>query len=61
MVHVFNKIIKNIFSNFIAHETAIKNSMIKNIIKNKNSPYKNQLEKNKNNESLTTFKLFRNR
>lgn len=53
ILHVFNKNIKNILSNFNPHEigfcndkyTPWINSKIKSLIKNKNSAYKNYLKK----------------
>ena len=62
-VCLFNKIIKNILSNFIPHETITFhdrdspwiNSQVKHLINEKNAIYKNYLENNESNRSFSTF------
>ena len=65
-VHLFNKTIRNILSNFIPHETIIFddrdppwiNNRVKHLINEKNAIYKNYLKNNKSNQSFATFQPF---
>ena len=62
-VHLFNKTIRNILSNFIPYETITFddrdmpwiNNRVKHLINEKNAIYKNYLKNNKNNQSFATF------
>ena len=62
-VHLFNKTIRNILSNFILHETITfddrdppwMNNRVKHLINGKNAIYKNYLKNNKSNQSFATF------
>ena len=65
-VHLFNKTIRNILSNFIPHETVTfddrdppwMNNRVKHLINEKNALYKNYLKNNKSNQSFATFQSF---
>ena len=65
-VHLFNKTIRNILSNFIPHETITFddrdppwiNNRVKHLINEKNAIYKNYLKNNKSNQSFATFQSF---
>ena len=65
-VHLFNKTIRNILSNFIPHETITFddrdppwiNNQVKHLINEKNAVYKNYLKNNKSNQSFATFRSF---
>ena len=65
-VHLFNKTIRNILSNFIPHETITFddrdppwiNNRVKHLINEKSVIYKNYLKNNKSNQSFATFQFF---
>ena len=65
-VHLFNKTIRNILSNFIPHETITIddrhppwiNNRVKHLINEKNAIHKNYLKNNKSNQSFATFQSF---
>ena len=65
-LHLFNKTIRNILSNFIPHETITFddrgppciNNRVKHLINEKNAIYKNYLKNNKSNQSFATVQSF---
>ena len=57
-VHVFNKTMNNIISNFIPDETM--NHKVKCPIQRKNNSYKNYSRNNKNGQSLEKFQFLQN-